>query len=71
MKCPNCNHIGKAEQRGSWIIGLGLLLFTFLGGIIYFLWMMCGNIYHCPKCKFKNIIHNFQPNEKQKKRGTN
>jgi hypothetical protein len=48
---PNCGYHGKAKKiaRGSLLVGVVLLLFCFLPGVIYFMFMS-GYRYVCPKC---------------------
>jgi hypothetical protein len=48
---PNCHYEGppKKEARGSVLVGIILLLFFLLPGILYFIFMD-GYRYNCPKC---------------------
>jgi hypothetical protein len=48
---PNCRYEGPPRKvaRGSILIGVILLLFFILPGILYFVFMQ-GYRYSCPKC---------------------
>lgn len=48
---PNCGYRGKPRQqaRGSILVGLFLLLFFLLPGILYFMFRG-GYRYYCPNC---------------------
>jgi hypothetical protein len=48
---PNCRYEGPPETtpRGSILVGVVLLLFFLLPGILYFIFMQ-GYRYDCPKC---------------------
>lgn len=51
---PNCGYKGpvKKKARGSRIVGVILILFLLVPGILYFLFFS-GYRYYCPRCGFQ------------------
>ena len=51
---PNCRYEGrpKKKSRGSFIVGLILLCFFILPGILYFMFKS-GYRYYCPTCQMQ------------------
>ena len=56
---PNCGYQGKPKRtaRGSVLVGLILLCFFLLPGILYFIFMG-GYRYSCPKCGLQIAVDN-------------
>jgi len=56
--CGQCGRKVNArlEQKGNLLILIILLLLFIVPGIIYFIWMVSGRRYVCPKCKSYDVV---------------
>ena len=58
IKCPECEYEGnaKAQQSGSLLLTILLLLLGLLPGLIYIYCINISRRYSCPRCLWSDVI---------------
>jgi hypothetical protein len=66
--CPNCgvpSGYAVKAKKGNVLIGIILLLFFLIPGVIYFIWMGSGGTDVCIRCKQPGLVPLSSPRGKQ------